>query len=131
MVKHEIKSVSISSAFKIGLMVNALLAALFGGIVMLFQAVVLSSLTSISSLTINGRQADLNFTGITLGALCLAWIVSVGLAAILGGVVGAFAALFYNLAARSVGGIEYTAAVYQADTDPIAGQWELTNRAGY
>lgn len=131
MVKHEIKSVSISSAFKIGLMVNALLAALFGGIVMLFQAVVLSSLTSISSLTINGRQADLNFTGITLGALCLAWIISVGLAAVVGGIVASFAALFYNLAARSVGGIEYTAAVYSLDADPIAGQWDLTNRAGY
>ncbi|MCS7072271.1 MAG: hypothetical protein NZM00_12250 [Anaerolinea sp.] len=132
MVKHEIKSISIGSAFKIGLVVNALLAAVLGGGALLLQAFVLSLLASgTSSFTINGRQTELNLTGLTLGVLCLAWIIGIGVSAIIGGIGAAAAALFYNLAARFVGGIEYTAAIYQAETDPLAGRWDLTDRSTF
>lgn len=132
MVKHEIKSISISSAFKIGLVVNALLAAVLGGLVTLLQASFLSLMSGGgSSFTINGRPASFDLGSLTLVSLCLIWIVGIGISAVIGGIGAALAALFYNLAARFVGGIEYTAAVYRAEADPLAGRWDLTDRSTY
>ncbi len=105
---YALKRINISSAFRIGVIVNALLYLIMGFLV---GVVPLLLLGSVSQSMVVTNDPDLNgligFVG-TAGAisfLCF-YLIGVVFAAIFGGITFALGAWFYNLASRWVGGIE-------------------------
>lgn len=101
-MRTTLKRIEIGSAFRVGMVVSALLFAIFGLLFVLFQGALLSSLARFAD------DPD-TFAGIMggslLGLLCF-YGVGLVVAAIFGGIQFAVGAFCYNLAANWVGGIK-------------------------
>jgi transmembrane protein DUF3566 len=103
-----IKRISVSSAMKIGALLNALLFTVFGILFLLLQSLLLNALnTAISqSPSLRGSSPNSLLVAGGLAAFCVFYLVGVVFAAITGGIGGAVGAFFYNLIANWVGGLE-------------------------
>lgn len=130
MVRHEIKRFSVGAAFRIGAVLNVLLSTVFVGLFTVFQFIVLSAIGDISGRGSLYNNEALQLSGFSFVSLCFLWLISIVFAAIFGGITGALTAFFYNLAAGWVGGLEVTLVAYDSQPDPLAGQWNMTDRAG-
>lgn len=108
-----IRRINIGAAFRIGVVVSAIVSAIFGllaiGLQSLFINVFVSVLTlpSADGPFATGTIPDLNaFSSLSLVFLCIFYLIGVVLSAIGGGIGAAVTALAYNLAAGWVGGLE-------------------------
>ncbi|HVU11104.1 MAG TPA: hypothetical protein VHD90_07485 [Phototrophicaceae bacterium] len=109
-MKTTLKHIDVGAAFRVGAVLYGLLAAVFGLILVLFESLVINSLTNLAG-TNNYSYGNVPFyssanllgAGI-LGALCF-YGVGIVTAAIGGGISLAIVAVFYNLTARWVGGL--------------------------
>lgn len=124
MTKHQIKSIGIVSAFKIGFVTNAVLTGLLVGIVSAAQALLVSALSGLQGSVSSPNIIPTDLVGLSLGVVCLGWVVSVVIGAIVGAITFALGALIYNLTARIAGGLEVTLITYAPEPDPLAGQWD-------
>ncbi len=96
-----IKRINVSSAFRIGLVVSALVAAIFGLLFVAMQGLFISALARFAD--DSSTSAGVLGGGI-LSLLCL-YGVGIVIGAIFGGIQFAVGAFCYNLAANWVGGI--------------------------
>lgn len=108
-----LRRIGVGSAFKVGFVVNGLLALVFGLLAFLIQAAFLNLITSAASIDVyspgqsaSAIEAMRAFSLIGLGTLCLFYAMSVVFGAVFGGLGFALIAFFYNLTARWVGGLE-------------------------
>lgn len=114
-----VKRIGIGSAFRVGLVSGAILAAILGLIAILLQGLLLSFFTSIMNLSASvgaSGSGSLSVTGIndpagffamfSLATACIFYIANIVFSAVFGGIFAAAAAFAYNLAARWVGGLE-------------------------
>jgi len=92
---RRITRISPGSAFKVGLIVCGLLFAIFGLIALLF-----------TSMGMRALRSFINIGGIGFFRGLLAYIISVILYGVVGGVISALAAAIYNGVARWTGGLE-------------------------
>lgn len=105
----QLKRIGVGSAFKVGVIAYAILAAIFGLIAFILQASFFSLLFG-SANTFSTSSADSSaVTGLavfSLGALCFGYIIGVVAGALFGGIGTALLAIAYNIAVRWVGGLE-------------------------
>lgn len=108
-----LRRIGVGSAFKVGFVVNGLLALVFGLLAFLIQAAFLNLITSAASIDVyspgqsaSAIEAMRAFSLIGLGTLCLFYAMAVVFGAVFGGLGFALIAFFYNLTARWVGGLE-------------------------
>lgn len=108
-----LRRIGVGSAFKVGFVVNGLLAIVFGLLAFLIQAAFLNLITSAASIDVyspgqsaSAIEAMRAFSLIGLGTLCLFYAMAVVFGAVFGGLGFALIAFFYNLTARWVGGLE-------------------------
>jgi transmembrane protein DUF3566 len=101
-----IRRVAVGSAFKVGLAVSALMAAIFGLIGLLMQASLMGLISSAVNNSGNFPGGSGNFATFGLASSCIFYGISVVMAALFGGIGGAVAAFFYNLAAGWFGGLQ-------------------------
>ncbi len=108
-----LRRIGVGSAFKVGFVVNGLLAIVFGLLAFLIQAAFLNLITSAASIEVyspgqsaSAIEAMRAFSLIGLGTLCLFYAMAVVFGAVFGGLGFALIAFFYNLTARWVGGLE-------------------------
>jgi hypothetical protein len=106
-----LKRVGVGAAFKVGLVLGALLALVFGLIAFLAQAALLNALvgTADVQLSSNGQNIDpiqvMSLVGTS--TLCFLYVLGVVFGALYCGISFAVGAFFYNLTARWVGGLEF------------------------
>jgi hypothetical protein len=105
-VVFTITRIGIASAFRVGLLVSAILAAFFG--ILLFVLPSLFSISLVDQLVANTADgANFRFvSAFSLAAMCVGYVAYVLISAIFGGIGFALSAFAYNLAARWVGGLE-------------------------
>ncbi|MEP7293970.1 MAG: DUF3566 domain-containing protein [Chloroflexota bacterium] len=104
-----LKHIDIGSAFRVGVVVYALLFAVFGLLFVLLQGLLLSSLrVLIQDGSGSTRSGDLSGMFMGAGVLSLLCFYGVGIvfAAIAGGIQFAVGAFCYNRAAHWVGGVK-------------------------
>lgn len=105
-----LKRIGVGSAFKVGFVVNGLLALIFGLIAFLLQTALLSAVMSVVNVqTTTGAQTADALQAMSLvgtGTMCFLYAVSVVFGAVFGGIGFAVIAFCYNVAARAVGGLE-------------------------
>ena len=105
-----LQRVGVGSAFKIGAVVYALMFAVFGLIGLFCNlaliAPVMSTAFMVNGDVVSSRDLFGSMGVLTLGGLCVAYLVGIVAAAMGGGVSLALLALFYNWAVRWVGGLE-------------------------
>jgi len=94
-----VKSTSPGSAFKVGLVVYAILGLIVGVFMALFYMMIGSLGSAVGNMGPGARMLGFGFG---LGSIIIAPIIY----GILGGIGGALGALIYNLAASWVGGLE-------------------------
>lgn len=112
-----IRKIHVGSAFSIGAIVYAILAAVFGLCGLVFQGAFLALVLGSSSSYNSGNAAALNsVSALGIGSLCISYLIGVAVFAVFGGVFGALTAFIYNLAARWVGGLKVE--LDRADSDP-------------
>lgn len=108
-----LRRVGVGSAFKVGFVVNGLLAIIFGLIAFLIQVAFLNLIMGSANFdvyapgqaqtTIDAMRA---FSLVGTGTLCFFYAMAVVFGAVFGGIGFALLACFYNLTARWVGGLE-------------------------
>jgi len=101
-----IRRVAIGTAFKVGVVFNALLAAVFGLFALLMQASLLSLMSNDFNNSGNFPGGAGAITTFSLATTCIFYGIAVVMAAIFGGIGFAVAAFVYNLTAGWVGGLE-------------------------
>jgi hypothetical protein len=109
-MRYTLKQINIGSAFKVGIVVNALLYLVIGLLVIVFPTLLFGSIGRAAFGSSDPElNAVFNLVG-TAGLLSLVCVYAIGVvfAALFGGIVFAFGAWFYNLASKWVGGIEFT-----------------------
>lgn len=97
-----VRSVSILSALKVGGVLSALLFAIFGAIWLLFT-LVLGGMGMMA-----GGQDAFAGAGMMAGLGIIGYLIGIVVYAIIGAIAFALNALFYNITASLVGGIEIT-----------------------
>ncbi len=105
-----IKRIRVGSAFRVGLLVGAVVATITGLLVVAFQGLFLGAIVSLISLDPQSggtfsRNSDA-FATFSLITLCIFYGMYVVFSAIFGGISAAITAFAYNLAARWIGGLE-------------------------
>jgi len=104
-----VKKIDIASAFRVGALVTGLLSLIIYAIVILFQATIFSSLVSMSA-NINGQpvpSSASSFLGAaSVASLCFLYGCGVTLQTIVGGIMAALGAFFYNIVANQFGGLQ-------------------------
>ena len=106
--------IDVGSAFRVGLVLYALLAAVFGLIFVGMQALFLTGVSSMARTAPNA--ADLSFfTTAGIAGLCIFYGVLVVFSAIGGGIQFALLAFFYNLTANWMGGIKVELETEESD----------------
>lgn len=107
-----IRRIDVGSAFKVGLILNALIFAIIGLFIALMQIFFFSIFSDIatSSSSFNGSNVtpqDLQFfKAFGIVGACMFWLFGSVAAGIFGGIYFAIAALLYNLTSKMVGGVE-------------------------
>jgi hypothetical protein len=108
-----LRRVGVGSAFKVGFMLNGLLALVFGLIAFLLQVAFLNTImsganfdvyTSGQTQTTIDTMRALSLVG--TGTLCFFYAMAVVFGAVFGGIGFAILAFAYNVTARMVGGLE-------------------------
>jgi len=105
-----IKRIRIGSAFRVGLLVGAVVAGITGLLIVGFQGLFLSAIIGILSL--NNQTGGFSSSGgdavatFSLLSLCIFYAMYVVFSAIFGGISAAITAFAYNLAAGWIGGLE-------------------------
>ncbi len=94
-----IRRVGVGSAFKVGALMLLLFWAVFGIIFLVLQGSLLASMVNSSNFPARGA-------GLGLGTLCVFYLIGMVIYTIIGGIVGAAYAFFYNLVSGWVGGLE-------------------------
>lgn len=107
-----LKRVRVGSAFKVGFVLSGMLSAVFGLIALLFQLTFLNALMNIATIEVYSPGVDPGefsqiLSAIGTGTLCFLYMAGVVFGAIFGGIGFAVVALFYNMTARWVGGLEF------------------------
>lgn len=97
-----IRRITISSAFKVGAVLCGLLFLIFGFFFLLLPGLFGASLLG----AIMGDQGGMGAFGMGAGTSILLYLVGIIVYAVLGGIVFAIEAFFYNIVAGIVGGIE-------------------------
>ncbi len=104
-----IKRIDIASAFRVGALVSGLLALVMLAIFALFQATIISSLVSFST-SMGGQpmpsSASSFLNAASVASLCVFYGCGVIIQTIIGGIVAALAAFFYNIVAKQFGGLQ-------------------------
>jgi hypothetical protein len=106
-----IKRIRIGSAFRVGLLVGAVVAAITGLLVVGFQGLFFSAIMTAftldpqsgSGFSSSGGNAFATFGLLTL---CIFYVMYVVFSSIFGGISAAITAFAYNLAAGWIGGLE-------------------------
>lgn len=112
-----VKRIGVGSAFRVGMVAGAVLAAITSLILLLLQGAFFSFIasamnaTSWNGMTGSGSLSSLAgannlFTAFGLAVACLLYIVNIVLSAVFGGIAAALAAFAYNVTAGWVGGLE-------------------------
>jgi hypothetical protein len=105
-----IKRIRVGSAFRVGLLVGAVVAAITGLLVVGFQGLFLGAIMSL--LTLNSQSGSMSSSGgnviatFSVLTLCIFYAMYVVFSAIFGGISAAITAFAYNLAAGWIGGLE-------------------------
>jgi Transmembrane domain of unknown function (DUF3566) len=105
-----IKRIRVGSAFRVGLLVGAVVATITGLLVVAFQGLFLGAIMSF--LTLNSQSGNFSSSGesafatFSLITLCIFYAMYVVFSAIFGGISAAITAFAYNLAAGWIGGLE-------------------------
>jgi hypothetical protein len=108
-MRTTIKRIDVGSAFRVGLILYALLFAIFGLLFVAFQGLLLSGLESLMRASIeDGSSLPVDAPIVTFGLLSLLCFYGVGvvIAAIFGGIQFAVGAFCYNITSGWVGGIK-------------------------
>ncbi len=100
-----IKHVGVGSAFKVGFVLNAIIFAIIGLIILVLQVLLAPALSS-ALRNVYGSTTSIDLTTIELPILCISYVIGIVLAGIGGGIAFAIYALFYNLASRMSGGLQ-------------------------
>jgi len=95
-----VRRVGVLSAFKVGLLVNAVLYLAFGTLFVV-PFVLLGGLS-----LLDGRGSSQAFAAVSLAGSCFMYAAAVAFGAFAGGVMTAIIAALYNLIAGWVGGLE-------------------------
>lgn len=105
-----IKRIRVGSAFRVGLLVGAVVAAITGLLIVAFQGLFLSAIMSI--LTVDSQSGGFSSSGgnafatFSLITLCIFYAMYVVFSAIFGGISAVITAFAYNLTAGWIGGLE-------------------------
>jgi hypothetical protein len=100
-----IKHVGVGSAFKVGVVLNIIIFAVFGLIALVMQLLFASAFSAaFRNSTGSFSTFDLNTIGIPI--LCMGYVVGIIIAGIFGGIGFAIYALIYNLASGMIGGLQ-------------------------
>lgn len=105
-----IKRIRVGSAFRVGLLVGAVVAAITGLLVVGFQELFLGAIMSL--LTLGSQSGSMSSSGgnviatFSVLTLCIFYAMYVVFSAIFGGISAAITAFAYNLAAGWIGGLE-------------------------
>jgi hypothetical protein len=107
-----LKRIGVGAAFKVGLVLGGMMSAVLGLIAFLFQLTVFNAIMNIATIEVYspGRTAgeiSQVLSAIGTGTLCFLYVMGVVVGAIFGGIGFALVALFYNMTARWVGGLEF------------------------
>lgn len=107
-----LKRIGVASAFKVGLVLCGILSAVFGLLAFIVQITLFNALLNSPNVFIDVQGATAGdvwqaMSAIGTGALCFLYAMGVVFGAIGGGIGFAVVALFYNLTARWVGGLEF------------------------
>jgi membrane associated rhomboid family serine protease len=94
----KVKRINVASAFRVGALVFAMLWAVFGLLFMMVSVLIPPDPALARELGANSALVN----------LCSVYLCGVALYAVLGGVMGAICAFFYNVVAAWVGGLEIT-----------------------
>ncbi|MCA9911352.1 MAG: DUF3566 domain-containing protein, partial [Anaerolineae bacterium] len=104
-----IKRIEIASAFRVGALVSGMLALVLLAIFALFQATIISSLVSFST-SVSGQpmpsSASSFLNAASVASMCVFYGCGVIIQTIVGGIVAALAAFFYNVVANQFGGLQ-------------------------
>ncbi len=101
-----IKRVDVTSAMKVGALLNALGFTVFGIIFLLLQSWLISTITS--SVSTSGGGGSFNSSAFAVAGLagCLiTYVIGIVFSALAGAIIGAVYAFFYNLIANWAGGL--------------------------
>lgn len=137
-----LRRIGVGAAFKVGLVVNGLMTAIFGLIFFAVQFLFFGSLfASIQSFSIqtssvapltSAAVSSMNdwagmFSVVGLGIFCFIYLMTVLVSALFGGLGFALFAALYNLTARWVGGLEFELTPVSGDLlDQI--EWDLREK---
>jgi len=99
---HAIHRITIGSAFRVGVVLSALLFIIFGFFFLLLPGLFGASLLG----ALMGDQGGMGAFGMGAGTSIVLYVVGIVVYAILGGIGFAIEAFFYNIVAGIVGGIE-------------------------
>jgi hypothetical protein len=126
-----IRRIGIASAFRVGLVGGAVMAAITGLLFILLQGLFLSFIGSLLELAMLdsapgsvGMSGSGDFGGVlaafSLATACIFYVVMIVFSAVFGGISGALIAFVYNLTARWIGGleIEMTGSLEKAKRSP-------------
>ena len=129
-----LKRIDIGSAFRVGIVLYALMFAIFGLFFVALQGLFLSALSGItnsSSFTVNGNTTQFNagaFMGAGILSLLCFYVFGVVVAAIFGGIQCAILAWLYNLTSNWIGGIKVELETDSALLDAIERDTEKRKR---
>lgn len=107
-----LKRIGVGAAFKVGFVLSGMMSAVLGLLAFLFQLTVFNAIMNIATIEVYSPGTTVGevsqvLSAIGTGTLCFLYAVGVVFGAIFGGIGFAVVALFYNLTARWVGGLEF------------------------
>ena len=106
-----IKHINVGSAFRVGLMVSAVVAALTGLLFIALQSLFMNLIFTLLTLdpttgSFSSSSGSNAFATFSLVTMCIFYVMMVVFSAIFGGISAAISAFAYNLVSRWVGGLE-------------------------
>jgi hypothetical protein len=106
-----IKHVNVGSAFRVGLMVSAVVAALTGLLFIALQGLFMNLIFNLLTIdpstgSFTSSSGSSVFATFSLVTMCIFYVMMVVFSAIFGGISAAVSAFAYNLVSRWVGGLE-------------------------
>ncbi|HLU10550.1 MAG TPA: hypothetical protein VK003_12855 [Oceanobacillus sp.] len=107
-----LKRIGVGAAFKVGLVLGGMMSAVLGLIAFLFQLTVVNAIMNVATFevyspNVSAGEVSQVLSAITTGTLCFLYAMGVIFSSIFSGIGFALVALFYNLTARWVGGLEF------------------------